>query len=256
MEQKIKPSSLIKISAFIFLTWISHINDDIITYNKLSNESYSISKKIGLLSYRLLAKYKQHKNSYYTELRDDIPNNRDCKIKDISNYEKGAKKKNRQSIQSSLNKAQYYTEVMDYNNGMFDGKHFHFEKKLIKKKHYDDFLEKNRRICNMALKKIKFRSYGFGVTTFFLFFVLGIGIPILKGLESVKDLLKVKPIDQVCNLIKKIPGLTNLEDKYIYLIFFGVLIIILTIILLIAIPKILSNNEKYKKIKLISQLNE
>ncbi|SBS93846.1 Plasmodium exported protein (Pm-fam-a like), unknown function, partial [Plasmodium malariae] len=114
-------------------------------------------------SYRLLAKYKQNKDSNISCLKEE---------KTFSgNMNEG---KNSQSNRSPLNKAQYYTEIIDYDNGMFDGKHFHFEKKLIKKKDYDDLLEIKRRICDIALKKIKFRKYRYGAFMIFLFFLFAI----------------------------------------------------------------------------------
>ncbi|SBS98933.1 Plasmodium exported protein (Pm-fam-a like), unknown function, partial [Plasmodium malariae] len=123
-------------------------------------------------------------------LKEKFPNNEDIEYKNISNNAKGANRRSKQSNRSLLNKAQYYTEVIDYNNGMFDGKHFHFEKKWIKKKDYDDFLEKKRRICNIALKKIKFKNYGYIVTMFVIFLFFGIGLPVLSNLESLDTALK------------------------------------------------------------------
>ncbi|SBT01639.1 hypothetical protein PMALA_082720 [Plasmodium malariae] len=87
-----------------------------------------------------------------------MPNRAEYEKKNISNNKEGTKGKNKEYYKSSLNKAQLYTEVMDYNNGMFDGKHFHFEKKFIRKKDYDYILQKSRRIHDIDLKKIKFRS--------------------------------------------------------------------------------------------------
>ncbi|KAI4836218.1 hypothetical protein MKS88_004006 [Plasmodium brasilianum] len=95
--------------------------------------------------------------------------------------------KNILSNKSLLNKAQYYTEVIDYNNGMFDGKHFFFKKKRIKKKDYDHIHERNRKICDISLRKIRFRKYGIGVAIFFIFFLLGIGVPVLSSLPSLKE---------------------------------------------------------------------
>ncbi|SBS94645.1 Plasmodium exported protein (Pm-fam-a like), unknown function, partial [Plasmodium malariae] len=134
-----------------------------------------------------MAKCKQDKDSNILELEQNIKNNTKCKKKDIAINEKGEKDKNKKSNKSSLNKAQYYTEVIDYNNGMFDGKHFHFEKKWIKKKDYDNFLERNRRICDISLRKIRFRKYSIGIAMFFIFLLLGIGIPILSSLPSLKE---------------------------------------------------------------------
>lgn len=82
---------------------------------------------------------------------------------------KADKRKSKQTNRSLLKNAEYYTDVIDYNNGLFDEKHVHIDKKWIKQKGYNDFLEKRRRIGDIALKKIKFRNYGFGVVMFFFF---------------------------------------------------------------------------------------
>ncbi|SBS99478.1 Plasmodium exported protein (Pm-fam-a like), unknown function [Plasmodium malariae] len=113
-----------------------------------------------------------------------MSNNEEWKKKYISNNERVSIGRKKQSNRSILNKEQYYTELIDYNNGMFDGKHFHFEKKWIKKKDYDNFLENRKRIRHIALKKIKFKNYGFGVVLFFIFCFLGIGIPALPEISS------------------------------------------------------------------------
>ncbi|SBS92911.1 Plasmodium exported protein (Pm-fam-a like), unknown function, partial [Plasmodium malariae] len=223
------------------------------TYNKSNDRNYKHCKKFYTKSYRTLAKCKQNNNLNNVCLEEMFENNGENHQRDISNNEKCRKGKNESSNRRLLNKAQYYTEIIDYNNGTFDGKNFHFEKKWIKKKDYDCYLEKRRRICNIALKKIKLRSYGFGVFLFFLFFLLGIGIPALYGINS----LNIKWSD-----IEKHPFWKYFKDPiksivpkeirpYIHIISFSILIIIISVILIVVIYKILRNNEKYNKIKLI-----
>ncbi|SBS96010.1 Plasmodium exported protein (Pm-fam-a like), unknown function [Plasmodium malariae] len=172
---------------------------------------------------------------------------------DISNNEKCRKGKNKQSNRSLLNKAQYYTEIIDYNNGTFDGKHFHFQKKWIKKKDHDDFLEKNRRICDITLEKIKFRKYRFGVAIFIIFLFLGIGLAVLPKLpfmESVWTSINNSLPEALKGAIEAAQKYVN---NYLYLILYTALFVILSIMLIIAIYKILRNNEKYNKIKLITE---
>ncbi|SBT00829.1 Plasmodium exported protein (Pm-fam-a like), unknown function, partial [Plasmodium malariae] len=152
-------------------------------FNRSVNEKFDLDHKFGTINHRLLGKHKQYMSSNNIELMDDMSNYGECKIRNLSNNEKGSKEIKKQANKRILDKAQYYTEVLDYNNGMFDGKYFHFEKKWVKKKDYDTFLEKKRRIQNIALKKIKFRSYGCGITIIFFFFLLGIGLPILRVYE-------------------------------------------------------------------------
>ncbi|SBS96709.1 Plasmodium exported protein (Pm-fam-a like), unknown function [Plasmodium malariae] len=167
--------------------------------------------------------------------------------KDIHNKEKAIKGKNSKYNRSLLNQAQYYTEFIDYNNGMFDGKHFHFEKKWIKKKKHDDFLKKNKRIGNITLKKIKFRSYSFGVAIIFLIVLMGIGYPILHRY----DLLKGAG-EKLLEFIK-LKGMLGSVEPYICVILYGILIVLLSLILIIVFPKILINNEKYNKYKLMTE---
>ncbi|SBT85633.1 fam-m protein [Plasmodium malariae] len=208
---------------------------------------------LGIKSYRLLEKYKHDKDSNKLCLKERFPNTEIDKQKDITYNEKVTKRKNKQSNKSLLNKSQYYTEYIDYNNGIFDGKHFHFEKKWIKKKNYDDFLDKKRRICDILLKKIKFRSYGLAAFIFFLFMLIGIGLPILCGLGYMEKEIKIPFSSQsLYNAVKSIME-TLSPEKHSYLIMFSLIIIILSVIIIIALPKILRNNEKYKKIKLMRE---
>ncbi|SBS91633.1 Plasmodium exported protein (Pm-fam-a like), unknown function, partial [Plasmodium malariae] len=194
-------------------------------------------------NYRLLAKYKQNKDSNNLGLKGDKP---------FSGEE--YKETNRLYNGSPLNKAQYYTEIIDYDNGMFDGKHFHFEKKLIKKKDYDDLLEKKRRICDIALKKIKFRKYRYGAFMTFLFFLFAIGLPILQYFDYLKiagDTIKSKlSLNVLWTLVE---GVLKSSKHHFFLISFGILMFILSVLLVIALYKLLINNEKYKKFKLMAE---
>ncbi|SCN11992.1 fam-m protein [Plasmodium malariae] len=254
MERIIRLLLLIKITAFIYLTWMCHVNNNMRTYDNSQNEYSNQSKKLSSRNYRLLAKYKQDSDSHIVCLKEGIPKNRKHEEKYIPYNVRGTKAKQKQSNKCSLSKAQYYVEVMDNNNGIFDGKHFHFERKWIRKRDYDYIIEKNKRIYDIALKKIKFRSYGFGVTLFLIFLLLGIGLPILKGLESMENILQYKPFGSFYGLLNENKLLESvLPEKYFYVLLFGMIILILGVILIIAFNKILRNNEKYNKIKLMTQ---
>ncbi|KAI4841357.1 hypothetical protein MKS88_000598 [Plasmodium brasilianum] len=136
---------------------------------------------------------------------------------------------------------------------MFDGKHFHFKKKWIKKKDYDDYVEKKRRICDISLKKLKFRNYGYVVAIFIIISFFGIGIPVLSVMNS---------LDTVLTSITEFPlfkyfeqGICGLSEsqKYCLLgITLSTIIITLSIIVVKAICKILINNEKYIKFRLMN----
>ncbi|KAI4841410.1 fam-m protein [Plasmodium brasilianum] len=253
MEQKIKLILFIKTTMLFVLIWIFNFINDFYIFNKyLANEN-NFNKTLDTITYRLLAKYKEDKYSNITQLKVGMPDNGKSDKENISINIKRNKGKNKQSDGSLLNKATYYTEVVDYNDGMFDGKHFHFEKRWIKKNDYNTFLEKNNRIGNIALRKIKFRNYGFGVFIFFIFFLLGIGLPILKALSSYSGLEeKLGFMTSFWKYIEK-PFTYIVEEQEAFVLFSFVLIIILGAILIIAIPKILRNNEKYKKIKLMTE---
>ncbi|SBT00117.1 Plasmodium exported protein (Pm-fam-a like), unknown function [Plasmodium malariae] len=224
-------------------------------YSKSIDTVCNIGKILYRKNYRLLAKYKQINDSNNVCLNKIIPISDVDEKKEIYNNVKEPKERNNKSSRKLLNKAEYYTEVIDYNNGMFDGKHFHFEKKLIKKKDYDNFLEKNRRISDIALKKIKFRNKGFGVAIIFIFFLLGIGIPSLYGIESLKietkDIHNHEIWKHFTDLIKIM--VPESIAPYVHTILFSILIVIISIILIVTIYKILRNNEKYERIKLIYQ---
>ncbi|SBS95622.1 Plasmodium exported protein (Pm-fam-a like), unknown function [Plasmodium malariae] len=223
-------------------------------FNKYLVDNCNIRRKLDTINDRLLAKYKQDNCSNTVVLKEDTQYNRECEKKNISSYKKWTNEKNKKYNRNLLNKAKYYTEVVDYNNGMFDGKHFHFEKKWIKKKDYDNSLENKRRICDIALKKIKFRSYGFGVTLFFIFLFLGIGLSILPIFDFWKSLeSKFESAPLIGTLYKSIDGLNKHEQFYVYLALFSVIIIMFSVMLIIGIYKILRNNEKYNKIKLMSE---
>ncbi|KAI4841580.1 uncharacterized protein MKS88_000173 [Plasmodium brasilianum] len=245
MDQRIMLLLLIKYFLFMLLTWICNLWNDARSINKSLYDNLKVNRKLDIRNYRLLAKCKKKKDLNIVSLNEDIADNGECEKKTTYNNENVFTKLKKQSNIYPLNKAQYYTEVVDYNNGIFDGKYFHFEKKWIKKKDYDSFLEKKRRLKDIKLKKIKFRSYGFGVIILFLFFLFGIGLPILHGLEYLENVLS--PMNSLLQLA------VDQEKKYSFLISFGILIIILSIMILVSIPKILKNNEKYKKIKYMTE---
>ncbi|KAI4833960.1 uncharacterized protein MKS88_000196 [Plasmodium brasilianum] len=131
MDQKIKLFLFIKITAFIFLIWTYHLNDNG-KFNKYLDGICNTDRKLGTRKYRLLSKYKQDKYSNTPVLKESTQINREYEKKYVSRNEKWGNVKNKKCDRNLLNKAQYYTEVVDYNSGIFDGKHFHFKKKWIK----------------------------------------------------------------------------------------------------------------------------
>ncbi|SBT86088.1 fam-m protein [Plasmodium malariae] len=248
MKNKITLNIFIRIGMFAILSWICNFNNYMYIFKKYLDGMCNYDRETYTRNYRLLSKYKEHKDSNNLWLKEKLPNNEVIGQKITSNNEVGTNRKNNQSHKCLLNKAQYYTEVIDYNNGMFDGKHFHFQKKWIKKKDYDTFLEKKKRIGDISLKKIKFRSYKFGISIFLVFFLLGIGLPVSSafglsdGSQQGNDIL---------SFLKSTLGLSSERNAYILL--FLVTFIMLAVLIIIAIYKILRNNEKCQKIKLMME---
>ncbi|SBS93474.1 Plasmodium exported protein (Pm-fam-a like), unknown function [Plasmodium malariae] len=231
-------------------TYIIHILHN--KFNKSFDQTCNIYEKLDTRNCRLLAKYNKVKDSNVADLTKDLSYNEGYAKKNISNNEKGVERNNKQYNRNLLNKAQYYTEVIDYNIGMFDGKHFHFEKKWLKKKDYDNFLERKRRICDIALKKIKFKNYGYIVAMFLIFIMFVIGIYKIPSLGSLDTAWK--DLDSGNILKTWYETVTNWDPKVkasIHLTLFSVIMLISIILLVIGICKILRNNEKYNKIKLM-----
>ncbi|SBT85816.1 fam-m protein [Plasmodium malariae] len=254
MVQIIKFILFIKTFELVLITWLCYFNIDMRTFNKFADAKYKHGRNLDPITLRLLAKYKQDKDSHILGLKQNKSNNNEHEKYNITINEKGNKKKNKKSDKSSLNKAQYYMEVIDYNNGMFDGKHFHFEKKWIKKKDYDNFLKKNRTICDISLRKIRFRKYGIGVAIFVIFSLCAAAIDVLPRLPFLNTAWEKL---EEGNILKTLYDYVNNWDATlktsIYLTLYSVLMLILIIVLVIGICRVLGNNEKYNKIKLMSE---
>ncbi|KAI4841053.1 hypothetical protein MKS88_000821 [Plasmodium brasilianum] len=248
MKNKITLNIIIRIGMFAILSWICNFNNYVYIFNKSLDGICNYDMEAYTRNYRLLSKYKKDEASNNLWLKGKLPNNEVFGQKITPNNEGGTYRKNNQSHKYLLNKAQYYTEVIDYNNGMFDGKHFHFQKKWIKKKDYDTFLEKTKRIGDISLKKIKFRSYKFGISLFFVFFLFGIGLPVSSAFGP-SDESGIGNI--ILSFLESTLGLGSKTNGYILL--FLVTFIMLAILIIIAIYKILRNNEKYQKIKLMME---
>ncbi|KAI4833618.1 fam-m protein [Plasmodium brasilianum] len=256
MVQIIKSILFIKTSVLVLVTCICHFNNDMRTFNKFADVKYKPGRNLDPITFRLLAKYKQDKDSHILGLKQNKSNNNEHENYDITINEKGNKGKNKKSDKSSLNKAQYYMDVIDYNNGMFDGKHFHFEKKWIKKKDYDNFLERNRRICDISLRKIRYRKYGTGVAMFVIFSLCAAAIDVLPRLSSLNNAWKKLEEGNILKTLYDCVDKWNTTLKTsIYLTLYSVLMLILIIALVIGICRVLGNNEKYNKIKLMSEQN-
>ncbi|KAI4838056.1 hypothetical protein MKS88_003479 [Plasmodium brasilianum] len=240
------------IGSFILLTWIYHFNIDVRYFSKFLEDNYYHNNKLDARTYRLLGEYEKLKDSKIVYLKKDVPHNVKYEKKNICNNEKWTAKK--ESNRNLLNMAHYYTQVTDYNDGIFDGKHFHFERKWIKKKDYEHFLEKKRRICDISLRKIKLRKYKFGVALFLLFFFLGIGLSVLPGLPFMKTVDDwIKSDELLKSLYSSLEQAGKTGMFYIYIALFSVIVVVLSVVVIIVVYRILRNNEKYNRIKLMTE---
>ncbi|SBT85877.1 fam-l protein [Plasmodium malariae] len=160
MEQKIKTTLFINISAFFLLPWIYHFKSDMSTFSKSTDENYKVSSTLVTRNYRLLAKYIQHKESINLVLKNDIRNNGYYKKKDIHNYEKLSKGKGNQTNDNSSKDPRRHKQDKKKKSCIFETKKYsHLEKKIFKELDFEDFLKNNRTISNQIYKKVIRKMY-------------------------------------------------------------------------------------------------
>ncbi|SBT86135.1 fam-l protein [Plasmodium malariae] len=173
MKKSIMIFSFIKIVLLIFLTWIPHLSDHVITSNKYLGKKYTLAIKLDDRIYRLLAKYKKDKDSKVVMLRDDISNNGMDKKKDISNTEKECTEKKKELYRGSLNN--YDGQKQDMNNKyskFVTKKYSHLEKKIFKELDFVDFLKRNKNISDKTYKKIMRKKFSLRLGSPLLLFLL------------------------------------------------------------------------------------
>ncbi|SBT87644.1 fam-l protein [Plasmodium malariae] len=173
MEQKFKSFLYIKISTFIFLTWICHFYIYMIRQGKSLVECYNQHRRLYAKIYRLLAIYKQNKDSSIVYIKKDIPN-RVNNINDIFNNEKYSSGKTKQLNGSSQENKRRHQKDMKNKSCIFETKKYsHLEKKIFKELDYVDFLKNNKTISDKIYKKIMIKKCGLRVALpILLFFVL------------------------------------------------------------------------------------
>ncbi|KAI4840607.1 fam-m protein [Plasmodium brasilianum] len=255
MEQNIKLLYFFLIATFVFLAWICNFYHDVSTFNKYLDYNCSDGIELFTRNYRILAKYKQYKDSYIVRLKQDILKNIESEEKILYNNEKGNNEKNPQFNRSSLNREGLYTQTKDKNDEIFDSKHLNFEQKLIKKS-ISDFLEK-RRTRNIISKKIKYKSYEFGVGLFFISLLLAIGFPILHGCQVFEIawawLKSLGPLGSFCNVIKDFLGLTQFN---FFPIAYTVILMLLSAIFIMVAPNIFKEDGSINKLSLgVNKMN-
>ncbi|SBT86427.1 fam-l protein [Plasmodium malariae] len=183
MVQIIKLLFFIIISTFIFLSWKCYFNSNLWELSKSLIEQYSLHGKTYLRIYRLLAKCKKHKDSYFLILKEEIPKNGVNERKDITNNEKGTNTKSKQSSGSSLmNKGENKQPLKNKSCIFKIKKYSHLEKKIFKQLDYVNFLKNNKGISNKAYKKIIRKKYGLRIASPLILFLL-VSIPSIVNLS-------------------------------------------------------------------------
>ncbi|SBT86072.1 fam-l protein [Plasmodium malariae] len=210
MEQKNKTLSFIKFVTFVLLSWIFHFHTYVSTHEKSLNECYNNRKKLYTRYFRLLAKYKQVKDSSIVCLKEDIPNGDNDK-KDIFSNEKRNTETMKQSNGNPLYNVKGHKQSMKNKTCIFETKKYsHLEKKIFKELDYEDFLRNNRTISNKVYKKIILKKYGLRLILPVLFFLLLL-IPIILDLsghfalvDTFYNVLKTNFGDSLINPLKKL----------------------------------------------------
>ncbi|KAI4833663.1 fam-l protein [Plasmodium brasilianum] len=201
MKKSIMIFSFIKIVVLIFLTWIPHLSNHVITSNKYLGKKYTLAIKLDDRIYRLLAKYKKDKDSKVVMLRDDISNNGMDKKKDISNTEKECTEKKKELYRGSLNNYDGHKQDMNNKYSKFVTKKYsHLEKKIFKELDFVDFLKRNKNISDKTYKKIMRKKFslrlGSPLLLFFLLFSLLI-VDISLRLSNVNGFLELSGLKSI-----------------------------------------------------------
>ncbi|KAI4840207.1 fam-l protein [Plasmodium brasilianum] len=173
MEQEIKLYFFIKVSLFIFFTWICHFSNNISIFDKFLYGKRTSGSKLDIRNYRLLAKYRHDKYSNFLNSKEEIPNYMMKKEKDICINDKGDIRKMNQSDAHSLNNTGGYKLHKKNKSNIFETiKLSHIEKIIFKELDYIDFVKKNRTISDETYKKIIRKKLALRITIPLLLFLL------------------------------------------------------------------------------------
>ncbi|SBS92978.1 Plasmodium exported protein (Pm-fam-a like), unknown function, partial [Plasmodium malariae] len=158
---------------FILLIWIPHLKNEVSSLNKYIYVNYQLSRKSDSRTYRFLEKYKQDENSNVVMLRDNIPNNKMKKKKNISNNEKECSRKKKQSNRGSSNNSRGNKQDLNNNSCIFvTNKYSFLEKKIFKEHDYIDFPKNNKHISDKFYKKIMSKKFSLRLSLPLLMFLL------------------------------------------------------------------------------------
>ncbi|SBT86087.1 fam-l protein [Plasmodium malariae] len=209
MEQKFKSLLYNKIPIFILLTWICHFYIYVSRQSKSLVECYNQHRRLYAKNYRLLAIYKQDKDSSIVYLKKEIPN-RVNNINDIVNNEKYSSGKTKQLNGGSQGNKRRHKKDMKNKTCIFETKKYsHLEKTIFKELDYVDFLKNNKTISDKIYKKIMIKKCGLRVALpILLFFVLAVSFILdnFCGCGLTRGLLKV------IVLISPAVGVTELQN--------------------------------------------
>ncbi|SBS99974.1 Plasmodium exported protein (Pm-fam-a like), unknown function [Plasmodium malariae] len=157
-------------------------------------DNYQIEKKIDASTYRILAKYKQDKDSCAVYLQEYIPKYPSNEKRYISNNEEKIPETKKQSNGSaSVNGG--HKHHMKNKSFMFETKAYsRIEKKIFKELDYFDFLQNNRTITDKFFRKIIFKKKKLRICLplfFFLFLLISIILDFSCGYGIIGELLKI-----------------------------------------------------------------
>ncbi|SCP02983.1 fam-l protein [Plasmodium malariae] len=173
MEQNLKSIIFFKICVFVLLTWICYHNSDMITSNKPLKEKCKFHKKINTRNYRLLAKHKHDNDSLITGLKENVPNNKVPKRKDISHNENIRTEKKELLNRCSSSSTVVDKKAIKNKSRIFETKKYsHLEKKIFKELDYENFLKNNRSISDKTYKNIIIKKYGLRLALPVLLFLI------------------------------------------------------------------------------------
>ncbi|SBS93427.1 Plasmodium exported protein (Pm-fam-a like), unknown function [Plasmodium malariae] len=243
--------------------------------NKNLVEKCNLSRKLYSRDYRLLAKYKQDKDSIIENFKEEMPNNELKEKKIISNIKKGTNKKDKQSCKSSLDIKKHNRNVEKNKCGIpKTKKYFDIEKKIFKKLNYEDYVKNIRIIENKEYKKLARKKRRIRIALLLLFFFVLI-LPILDlSLEKITDggllglLGLLSPtgsgdtggtLGVEGRLVTLLSEGTwgNIEKIYLSTLFFyGIPFLLFVVIFILGMVYYYKKVIKYENIKFIKRLNK
>ncbi|KAI4839831.1 hypothetical protein MKS88_001734 [Plasmodium brasilianum] len=274
MEQKIMLSLFIKISTIILLTWLYHSYYDVNSLKENMDEKYNFSRHLKTSNCRLLAKYKQEKDSRIANFKEEMPHKELKEKKYISNNKKETEGKLKQSCRSSLYIEKYSKNVKKNKCGIGKTKkYFDFEKKIFKKLDYEYYVKNIKIIEYNEYKKLARRKRRIRITLLLLFILILI-LPILDlSLETFTEGGLLGLLRMLYKTGSKETGIYGVEGLLtsllsegtwgniekicvLSLFFYGVPFLIFVVIFILGMIYYYKKVIKYENIKFRKRLNE